>query len=363
MERFDRVNLEKVERLLDFLDALADNPAARNRICLHGGTALNFFIIEPTRLSLDADINYIGSADREQMIRDRDAIVGAVRGTALELGYRVEPSKVEHAGTTMKLVYDQRRGARDFIKVDLDFLNRAPLVPPAIRTAAFDSKTISFPVNAPIEVVAGKITAISDRVVPRDLYDIGRIAETKGVWTTGDEKLDHGIITFYRGLAKSFPKNQDILARFDGREQDVREVLWPVLPADTAPSLEELKSDAAEFLEWAATPQSKAEAEFLARLALADYMPELLFSGYPAVLNAALASPAMQWKLVNLRRSPRLGRQLDKPVESPEAGRPVEAEPLASPRLNAKREEAERAAGGPDAGAERGRSRDSGPER
>jgi predicted nucleotidyltransferase component of viral defense system len=43
-----------------------------------GGTALNFFYLNLTRLSVDTDLNYIGHIDREATLRDRPEIVKAV---------------------------------------------------------------------------------------------------------------------------------------------------------------------------------------------------------------------------------------------------------------------------------------------
>jgi hypothetical protein len=40
---FDPPVVEKVERLLEMLDAIANNPYLKSRLILHGGTALNVF--------------------------------------------------------------------------------------------------------------------------------------------------------------------------------------------------------------------------------------------------------------------------------------------------------------------------------
>jgi hypothetical protein len=60
--------LEKVLRLLETLEALRSHPFLKERIVLKGGTALNLFIFEVPRLSVDIDLNYIGSADRGTML-------------------------------------------------------------------------------------------------------------------------------------------------------------------------------------------------------------------------------------------------------------------------------------------------------
>ena len=52
--------LEKALRLLALLDALRSHPFLRPRIALKGGTALNLFVFDLPRLSVDVDVNYIG---------------------------------------------------------------------------------------------------------------------------------------------------------------------------------------------------------------------------------------------------------------------------------------------------------------
>jgi predicted nucleotidyltransferase component of viral defense system len=62
---------DKVVRLLMVLDRIGSHPLLRPRLCLHGGTALNLFVLGSPRLSVDIDLNYVGSADREVMLAER----------------------------------------------------------------------------------------------------------------------------------------------------------------------------------------------------------------------------------------------------------------------------------------------------
>jgi len=63
--------LEKVAQLLNLLRAIREDAFLRARLALKGGTALNLFHFELSRLSVDIDLNYIGSADRETMVAER----------------------------------------------------------------------------------------------------------------------------------------------------------------------------------------------------------------------------------------------------------------------------------------------------
>ena len=63
--------LEKVIRLLNLLDGFRSHPFLENRLALKGGTALNLFMFDLPRLSVDIDLNYVGAPDRETMLVER----------------------------------------------------------------------------------------------------------------------------------------------------------------------------------------------------------------------------------------------------------------------------------------------------
>lgn len=68
------------------------------RIALKGGTALNLFYFDSPRLSVDIDINYIGSIDREIMLNERQTMMMKVEEICLENNYQLQKKPDEHAG-------------------------------------------------------------------------------------------------------------------------------------------------------------------------------------------------------------------------------------------------------------------------
>ncbi len=60
--------LEKVIHLLELLEALRSHPFLKDRVALKGGTALNVFLFDLPRLSVDIDLNYIGEVAHETML-------------------------------------------------------------------------------------------------------------------------------------------------------------------------------------------------------------------------------------------------------------------------------------------------------
>ena len=52
--------LEKVIHLLGLLDAIRSHPFLKGKLALKGGTALNLFVFDVPRLSVDIDLNLRG---------------------------------------------------------------------------------------------------------------------------------------------------------------------------------------------------------------------------------------------------------------------------------------------------------------
>lgn len=63
--------LEKAIHLLNLLEGFNRHLFLKGRWALKGGTALNLFLFDVQRLSVDIDLNYIGAVDRETMTAER----------------------------------------------------------------------------------------------------------------------------------------------------------------------------------------------------------------------------------------------------------------------------------------------------
>ena len=86
---FDPELLEKVWHLLILLDAVNRNPYLENRLALKGGTAINLFLFQLPRLSVDIDLNYIGSPHRDVMLSERPIVEAALELIFLSCGLKV----------------------------------------------------------------------------------------------------------------------------------------------------------------------------------------------------------------------------------------------------------------------------------
>ena len=97
--------LEKVFRLMSLLDALNTHPFLKQRLALKGGTALNLFLFDVPRVSVDIDLNYMGTTDRDIMLAERPKVEQAVRAVCSREELLVKRVPSEHAGGKWRLTY------------------------------------------------------------------------------------------------------------------------------------------------------------------------------------------------------------------------------------------------------------------
>ena len=82
-----RDNLEKMLRLIDILEYLSTNPMLFNCLALKGGTAINLVNFDLPRLSVDIDLDYLITNQREEMFENRSEITRLVYEHMIANGY------------------------------------------------------------------------------------------------------------------------------------------------------------------------------------------------------------------------------------------------------------------------------------
>lgn len=304
--------VEKVERLLELLAETGAHPYLGPRLRLHGGTALNIFHLSLPRLSVDADLTYVGRVPKDEYEAERHAVERAMMALAESLGYTVTTSgKVEHSGRTLKLRY--RYGdERDLIKVDLIYLNRSPLLESETATCSVCSPEISVTTLALPELIAGKTKALFDRPAIRDLYDVYRIQKDGLPVSTargdgGLYRLQRRVRIYYASLSMPFPcpLSGSVVEKFASRAADLERELYPVLHAGDRQTLSTMMESAAGYIDEHVAPKEEEEEEYLRLMDEKSlYEPRLLFAEWPVVLERAERSPAAAWKVENLKKRP-----------------------------------------------------------
>jgi hypothetical protein len=293
--------VDKVERLLSLLGEMDEHPLLRGKLALHGGTALNLFMLDIPRLSVDIDVSYVGALGKDEMLAERPLIERGVREAAHAQGYSISGGEGGHAGRTFVFNYRSQWGP-DLVKVDCVYLNRSPVLPLVKRATPLRPSLDVLSFDDP-ELIGGKVKAFFDRVKVRDLYDIANLETLMSKMGEADELLAHAVVLYYASLSASFPFGFDQRPRrFEGLEDELRDQLHPMLSErDSKPDLETLVRSAEAFVESRVLPRTELEREYLSRFAQGDYNPELIFEDGNMVL-AAKVSPQAQWKLSNLKR-------------------------------------------------------------
>jgi predicted nucleotidyltransferase component of viral defense system len=297
--------LEKALRLLEALEALRSHPFLKERIALKGGTALNLFIFDVPRLSVDIDLNYIGSADRATMLEERPKIEQAVQAVCGRLGIRIRRVPGEHAGGKWRLSYDGASGRSGTLELDMSFMNRIPLWPPELRDSRpFGAFSVTqIPVLDVHELAVGKLAALFSRDASRDLFDARCLLRDFNFdWP----RLRLGFVVYGGASRRDWRtvKVEDITAD----PKNVEQQLVPMLRADLAPGRTDIGPWTKKLVEECRgfmsglLPFKPQEIEFLAFLNdQGEITPELLTKD-AGMQETIRKHPGLLWKAQNVRQ-------------------------------------------------------------
>jgi len=161
--------------------------AKEGAFALKGGTAINLFVRDMPRLSVDIDLTYLP-------IEDRPASLAAIDAAMLRIAERIEhgipsakvnPSRSADEKIVTKLIV---RAGDVQIKIEITPVLRGTVydpvkmgVVPTVEDAFgfAEMQVVSF-----ADLYAGKIVAALDRQHPRDLFDVRDLLANEGI---GDE--------------------------------------------------------------------------------------------------------------------------------------------------------------------------------
>lgn len=304
---FDSAMLEKVLRLLDLLDGLHSHPYLKGRWVLKGGTALNLFLLNVPRLSVDIDLNYVGSPVREVMIGERPKVAQALEAVFARHGLAVRraPAADEHAGGKWSLRYDSVLGHGGNLAVDLNYLLRVPLWPPEAMDSQDlgGSRATGIPILDIHELAAGKLAALLSRHAARDLFDAHHLLTEAQLDPT---KLRIAFVVYGAMNRKDWRTVKPNDADFD--VQELREELIPLLRARTIQGIKSTKAWATAVKKEcriglkSVLPFNAPEKNFLdGILDRGDIDPSLLTDAKDLADRIA-NHPGLQWKALNVRQ-------------------------------------------------------------
>jgi predicted nucleotidyltransferase component of viral defense system len=257
---------------------------------LKGGTAINLFVRDMPRLSVDLDLVFPDhTLPREQALR---RINEAIRRSAARLkkqGFLTHAPASADAGETKLLV---RQGAIE-VKIEVNFVMRGTVNPVRMVSLTQNARDtlqadLEIPVVSLEDVYGGKLVGALDRQHPRDLFDVMQLFAHEGI-TAGIRRAFVVYLASHNRPVHEvlFPSLRDIRQEFEHNfvGMTVEPVEFDALLAARERMVRELQQGL-----------TADERKFLLSLVAAE--PEWKLLEVPHLEQL----PSLRWKLQNLER-------------------------------------------------------------
>lgn len=156
---------------------------AEKLFAMKGGTAINLFVQDMPRLSVDIDVVYVNH------LTPRDEALSEIRS-----GLDVIAKRLEKTGLSARKVGNKEMGdtklliedGLTMLKIEVNTVLRGTVLPVEHRSLCHAASNLFFaelkvPTLAVDELYGGKIVAALDRQHPRDLFDVFMLYQSGGI--------------------------------------------------------------------------------------------------------------------------------------------------------------------------------------
>lgn len=267
---------------------LMPHVADEKSFALKGGTAINFFVRDMPRLSVDIDLTYLPIEPRELSLRNISGALLRIKSSITRAfpDFNVHESKA--GGLALKLVV---RAPMAEVKIEPNTVMRGAVDAVVTRAlskkardvfeAAVKVRTLSEP-----ELFGGKICAALDRQHPRDLFDIKLLLDGPGLTPEIRKGFLVHLISHDRPMHEIIePTRKDVRAAFESEFKEM---------TDEPVEYEALIDARERLIAQLKTGLTAAEKIFL--LSVKEGRPAWPLLGLAGVERL----PAVQWKLKNI---------------------------------------------------------------
>jgi predicted nucleotidyltransferase component of viral defense system len=286
----DTIYFKQVQLLLRTIPLIATEAC----FALKGGTAINLFVRDIPRLSVDIDLVYLPMDERITALGKIRAALSRISALITQRipGTRVQNTHEQSDALRLIVVLQDVR-----IKIELSPVIRGAVFPERIMSV---SKKVEEQIGyAEIAVVslpdlyAGKICAALDRQHPRDLFDVKFLLENEGFTDDFRKTFLVYLVSHQRPMAELLqPNRKDITKMYE--DEFVRMTQLEV----TIRELEEVRERLITEIHTGLTADEK---KFL--LSFKSKLPEWRLLG---LQNSEEISnlPSVRWKMSNLEQMP-----------------------------------------------------------
>lgn len=273
-------------------------PVIEKEACfaLKGGTAINLFVRDFPRLSVDIDLAYLPLEPRDLALSNvRHALANITTNInkVPELNSVLQDNKPDEMRIIVEDRSSQNKGVQ--VKIEVSPVARGTLLPPSecdvVASVENEFGFASMKVVSLPDLYGGKLCAALDRQHPRDLFDIKMLLENQRI----DRQLFNGFITYL--LSHKRPISEIMNPRW----KDISQVFQREFKGMTFEpvSLEDLIAVPEKMLQSLKDNFTQQDYEFLISFKKGEPNWSLACSEQIQYL------PAVQWKLLNIRKMPK----------------------------------------------------------
>lgn len=213
---FDDRYLDQVRLLIRCMPEVAKQTC----FALKGGTAINLFVRDMPRISVDIDLAYLPIKPRDESLAE---ISKAVRAIAADIRSRIDGAIVDESRSEGRVVKLLVALTGSVIKIEPNLVFRGSVYPAEGRELVPSAQSqfeayVSVPAVIEAELYGSKLCAALDRQHPRDLFDIKQMMDTVGL----TDEIRSAFIVYLAGHPRPMkelldPRMQDIEAIYQNQ--------------------------------------------------------------------------------------------------------------------------------------------------
>jgi predicted nucleotidyltransferase component of viral defense system len=260
---------------------------------LKGGTAINLFVRDMPRLSVDIDLTYLPVDEpRETALKKSSEALGRITAAIKKAipGARVQESRAREPERVIRLLVST---GSTRIKIEPNEVMRGSVFPAEERDLTRRAEDLfELAVTARIlslaDLYGGKICAALDRQHPRDLFDVKILLENEGV----TDEIRRAFVVYLASHDRPIhelldPKRKDVRRIYEQEfaGMPIEEIAYKDLTAARETLVETLKKDLTDD-----------EKTFL--ISIKSGEPNWGVMGIKGIEKL----PAIQWKLANIQK-------------------------------------------------------------
>lgn len=273
---------QQVKLLIRMLPVVAKEQV----FALKGGTAINLFVRDFPRLSVDIDLAYLPLEPRGEALDNAKAALQRITdniNSQPDVKAKFQANKPDE----LRIVVSNSTAT---VKIEVSPVARGTLHEPEVSEVAESVEDefgyAEIPVVSLPDLYGGKICAAMDRQHPRDLFDVNMLLEAEGI----SRQIFVGFLTYALGHPR--PINEVMAPNWQPLETKFHEEFEGMTFRTV--QLQDLEETRSEMLNALKVQFTERDREFL--LSFKQGEPDWSLFDVPSIEEL----PAIRWKLINL---------------------------------------------------------------